>query len=125
MAESRAPGEQVALQYSGAEEGRPLPTVLEIVVGAVDRGACIRDLSQYPGEVEYLWVPCSFVAPDGPTRYSTGADGLILRVVPVRVNANLSSRTVEELLERKKRAHLAAFRAHVAEVRRDLVRLAE
>ena len=120
-----APGEQVALQYSGAAEGRPLPMVLEIVVGAVDRGACIRDLSQYPGEVEYLWVPCSFIAPEGPPRFSTGADGLVVRVFPVRVNANLSSRTVEELLGQKKRAHVAAFRFLVGEVRRDLAALAE
>ncbi len=35
-----------------------LPMVLELTVGAVDRGACIKELSQYPEEVEYLWVPC-------------------------------------------------------------------
>ena len=38
-------------QYSGAGEGKPLPTVLVAVTGAIDRGACIRDFSQYPAEV--------------------------------------------------------------------------
>jgi hypothetical protein len=42
----------VALAYSGVDEHKPLPTVFEIRVGAVDRGACIRDFSQYPGEIE-------------------------------------------------------------------------
>ena len=36
----------VAVQYSGVMEGRPKAMVLVITVSAVDRGACIRDLSQ-------------------------------------------------------------------------------
>jgi hypothetical protein len=37
-----------------------LPIVLEMSVSAVDRGAYIKDLSQYPDEVEYvqLCIPC-------------------------------------------------------------------
>ena len=38
----------VALQYSGVREGRPKAMVLVITVSAVDRGACVRDLSQAP-----------------------------------------------------------------------------
>ena len=53
----------VALQYSGVQQGRPLAMVMEIVTSSIDRGACIRDFSQYPAEVEYLWVPCSFLEP--------------------------------------------------------------
>jgi hypothetical protein len=56
---------EVALQYSGVEEGKPKATVLVIRTGAVDRGACLRDFSQYPAEEEYLWLPLSFVQPDG------------------------------------------------------------
>lgn len=40
-----------ALEYSGVGEGRPLPTVLAARVASIDRGACIQELSQYPGEV--------------------------------------------------------------------------
>jgi hypothetical protein len=40
---------RVALQYSGAKEGRPHPTIFEIESGAVDRGAIITEFSQYPG----------------------------------------------------------------------------
>jgi hypothetical protein len=114
----------IALQYSGAGEGRPLPMVMEMVVGAVDRGACIRDLSQYPREVEYLWGPCSFVAPDGEARLEVSPFGVV-KLVPVRVNANLSARTVEELVGQKKRTHLACFRYLLAEVRGALRRHAE
>ena len=35
--------------------------VLQIRSSAVDRGACVRDYSQYMEEVEYLWVPGSFL----------------------------------------------------------------
>ena len=41
----------VAVQYCGVKEGKPFPTILEIEAGAVDRGADISDLSQYPGEL--------------------------------------------------------------------------
>jgi hypothetical protein len=36
----------VAVHYSGVREGRPKAMVLVITVSAVDRGACVRDLSQ-------------------------------------------------------------------------------
>jgi hypothetical protein len=84
--------------------------VLEMVVGPVDRGACIRDLSQYPEEVEYLYLPMSFISPNGAPRFTIIADVLGMRVIPVRVNVNLSARTVEQLREQKKRTHCAAFR---------------
>jgi hypothetical protein len=41
----------VALEYSGVKDKKPHPLVFEVTVGAVDRGACIQDFSQYPEEV--------------------------------------------------------------------------
>jgi hypothetical protein len=116
---SSGSGEQVALSYSGLPEGRPLPTILEIVAGPVDRCACIRDLSQYPCDCEYLFPPMSFLSPDGPPRSSSSADGFV-RVIPVRVNVNPSARTVEELLGQKKRTHCAAFRFLLVELKQEL-----
>ena len=48
-----APGVTAAArgQYSGAGRGAPLPMLLSMRAGAIDRGACIKDLSQYPTEV--------------------------------------------------------------------------
>ena len=40
----------VAIHYCGIREGKPFPTIFEIDSGAVDRGADITDLSQYPGK---------------------------------------------------------------------------
>jgi hypothetical protein len=56
--------------------------MLELQAGSVDRGASIRDYSQYPGEDEYLFVPMSFVAPGGPRRLETTPEG-VLHVIPV------------------------------------------
>ncbi len=42
---------ETAVEYSGAGEGKPLPMVIQTRASSIDRGACIRDLSQYPGEV--------------------------------------------------------------------------
>ena len=42
---------ETAVEYSSAGEGKPLPMVIETSVSSVDRGACIKDFSQYPGEV--------------------------------------------------------------------------
>jgi hypothetical protein len=42
---------EIAVEYSGAGDGKPLPMVIQTRVSSVDRGACIKDFSQYPGEV--------------------------------------------------------------------------
>mmetsp|Transcript_7274 Transcript_7274/g.25041 ORF Transcript_7274/g.25041 Transcript_7274/m.25041 type:complete len:485 (-) Transcript_7274:36-1490(-) len=47
----------VAIEYSKMKEGNPLATVLSMQCGAVDRAANIQEISQYPREKEYLWVP--------------------------------------------------------------------
>ena len=56
----------VAVRYCGVREGKPFPTILEIDAGAVDRGADIADLSQYPGRLappptpeNHPLLPCS------------------------------------------------------------------
>jgi hypothetical protein len=110
----------VALQYSGAAEGKPLPMVLEVVVGPVNRGACIRDLSQYPREVEYLYLPMSFISPDGTPRFTISSAGIGVRVIPVQVHLNLLSRTVEQILSQKKRMHNTAFRFLLMELEDEL-----
>jgi hypothetical protein len=43
--------DELSRQYSGVKEGRPSAMVLRGSMGAINRGACIKDLSQYPGEV--------------------------------------------------------------------------
>jgi hypothetical protein len=40
----------MAIQYSGIKQGKPFPTIFEIVSGTVDRGADISAFSQYPGK---------------------------------------------------------------------------
>jgi hypothetical protein len=42
---------ETAVEYSGAGEGKPLPMVIQTRASSIDRGACIKDLSQYPEEV--------------------------------------------------------------------------
>jgi hypothetical protein len=76
-------GRATATQYSGVKEGAPLPMILELEVGSVDRGASIRDFSQYPDEDEYLFVPLCFVAPAGPQRMEV-TDKSVLHITPVR-----------------------------------------
>jgi len=98
--------------------------MLEIPVGSVDRGACIRDFSQYPAEVEYLWVPCSYIEPAGYSYLHVIPDGVV-KVVPVRMNANLKALTIEELVGQKKTMHLSAFRLVLDETKQELHRLAE
>ncbi len=101
--------------------------VLEITVSAIDRGVCVQELSQYPNQFEYLWVPCSFLAPDGPERMEAappchGHDRMV-RIVPVRVNLNLTAHKLDQALASKKQTHMAAFRYAVQEINRDRSRL--
>ena len=114
---------EMAILYSGVKDGKPLAMVLEIRVGAVDRGACIREFSQYPAEVEYLWVPCSFLEPVGARYLEVSPHGPVT-VIPLRVNANLKTMVIEDLVAQKKQMHLASFRYVLDELGSDLRRLA-
>lgn len=116
---STTANKEVALQYSGAQLGRPKAMVMVIEPNAVDRGACIKDFSQYPVEVEYLWLPCSFVQPMGDVSLAIVPQGVVT-LVPVRVNANLKTETVEQLVDRKKTTHLTAFRTAIDDLKREL-----
>jgi hypothetical protein len=40
-----------AIRYCGVSQANPVSTILEFNSGAVDRGAVITHLSQYPGEI--------------------------------------------------------------------------
>jgi hypothetical protein len=53
----------IAVQYSGIREVKPLPYVFEFCIRTVHRGACIKQFSQYPQEIEFLFAPCSFWSP--------------------------------------------------------------
>ena len=110
---------EVAISYSGAKDKKPVPMVLEIRVGAVDRGACIKDFSQYPQEREFVFVPCSFVEQDGPQYIEATKDGVVMNI-PVRVNANLKTATIEEHIGQQKEMHLSAFRYLIDEVEHTL-----
>jgi ankyrin repeat protein len=117
---STSADKSVAVQYSGVKEGKPKAGILQIRPNTVDRGADISEFSQYPAEKEYLFVPYSFVQGEGRQRTEVADGGGVLTVVPVRVNINLKSETVEELKEKKKRLHLASARAIVGEVKHEL-----
>jgi ankyrin repeat protein len=110
----------VAMQYSGVKEGKPRAGILQISPNSVDRGADISEFSQYPAEREFLFVPYSFIQGEGRQRTEVVAGGGVLTVVPVRVNINLKTETVDELKEKKKRLHLVSARAMVEEVRFEL-----
>ena len=113
----------VARCYAKLEEGRDLPLVMAIHTGSVDRGASIRDYSQYPDEAEFLFVPCSFLEKVGAFYIDVNEQG-ITELVPVRVNSNLKARTVDELVDQKKDLHVAAFSYHIDVIRNELQRIA-
>ncbi len=107
---------KVAVQYSGVADGKPKCMVLELRVGAVDRGACLQKFSQYQGEEEYLYMPLSFLQQDRDVYTEVTAKGVVT-IVPVRIIPNLKTQTVEEALERKKSLHISAFEYQIDETR--------
>jgi ankyrin repeat protein len=106
---------KVAIQYSGVKEGKPKASIMEIHPNSVDRGADISDFSQYPQEKEFLIVPCSFVQGRGRQRTEITDGGGILSVIPVSVNINLTTETINQLRDKKKRLHIAAFKSLINE----------
>ena len=115
---------KVALQYSGVAEGKPKCVVLELCVGAVDRGACLQKFSQYQGEEEYLYLPLSFLQQDRDIYTEVTAKGIVT-IIPVRIIPNMKTQTVEEALERKKSLHVSAFAFELDELERKVTELME
>ena len=120
---STTASKQVAINYCGINQEKPLPLVLAIHVGAADRGACIREFSQYITEVEYLFAPCSFLEQEGPDYLEVTSAGVV-RVFPVSVNANHKACTVDELIIKKKTLHLSSFKYRIHEIKLELQDLA-
>jgi hypothetical protein len=105
----------IAVQYSGVKEKRPKACIMQIRPNSVDRGADISEFSQYPLEREFLFVPYSFVQGEGAPRTEIVDGGGVLTIVPVRVNINLKTETVEELTGKKKKMHETAFKNAIEE----------
>jgi WD40 repeat protein len=111
----------VALGYSGVKDRRPKAMVMVIETSSIDRGADISEFSQYPGEKEFLYLPCSFVQ---RTRQGNGrvqvVDGGLVSFLSVKVNLNIKTQTVEELQEQKKSLHMVSARSILPEVKFEL-----
>jgi hypothetical protein len=121
---SSSTDKNVAIGYSGVLEGRPHAMVLEIEPSCADRGAVVSEFSQYPGEGETLFLPMSYVAQNSQQRVETTATGKVT-IIPVRVNVNLKAECLEQLEEKKKSIHIAAFEFRVSELQQKLHMLAE
>jgi hypothetical protein len=107
---------EVAIQYAGTQA----PTLFTIATGAVDRGASLERLSQYPGEKEILFPPVSFLEVAGETRMEVGPGGKTVRVVTLSVNANQACGTIEEMLGARKRLHVAMLENYELEIKGEL-----
>ncbi|KAJ1481748.1 ankyrin repeat-containing domain protein, partial [Baffinella frigidus] len=108
--------QRVATQYAGTK----MPTVFKIGVGAVDRGAPIKFLSQYPGEEEILYPPMSYLEVTGETRMVAGPSGGVTRVVSLSVNANQTCGTIEEMLGSRRGLHVAMLENYEQEIKGEL-----
>jgi hypothetical protein len=107
---------RVAIQYAGTR----MPTVFEIRVGAVDRGASLKFLSQYPGEDEILFPPMSYLEVTGETRMEAGPGGKTTRVVSLSVNANQTCGTIEAMLGSRMRLHVSMLENYELEIKGEL-----
>jgi hypothetical protein len=88
----------VALTYSGVKKNRGV--LFEIEIGAVDCGAQINSISQYPGEAEMLFGPLSNLETTG-TRLET-FEGKNVIIVSLKINSNLKGSVIEDLIEKRK-----------------------
>jgi hypothetical protein len=91
---------------------------------AVDHGGDISEYSQFPGEREYLWNPCSLLESNGEPFLEVTRHGIVT-IIPVRMNNNVKTMTVEQLLEQKKRMHISGFEFLLNEVKFELARVTE
>jgi ankyrin repeat protein len=125
---SMTSSKEVALEYSGVLLDRPHPAVLAFAAGAVDRGASVQVLSQFPREVEFTFPPFSYIQPEfvnGMHRLEyiehPEKPGVQVPLIYVRVNANIRTPTLDELNSARKKSHIALFHSQnrdtIAEIR--------
>ena len=121
---STTSSKKVATDYSGAKLGNPMATVLAMQCGAVDRAAQLTEFSQFPGEDEYLWTPMCYMeaGPEEKQELEMTDDGLV-KVLPVRVNTNLKSQTVEEIEGQRKISLISTLPFHQRHLEAELTRL--
>jgi hypothetical protein len=109
----------LALEYSGVKQ-MLVATVLAIALSQIDNGAEIFDFSQYPSERETLINASSFC------EYLRGQDEMrmtpwgVVRVLHIKVNANLRALTREELEDRRKNVVVNMLDVVAKDVRREL-----
>jgi len=82
------------------------PTLFEIQLGQVDRGATLRWISQFPLEEEVLLPPLSNLEVVGEP-VTIMREGLPVSVCQLRVNVNLKGLTIDELQQRRKMLHVS------------------
>ena len=114
----------VAIEYTGISKGKLFPTLLQVRPAAVDHGGDISEYSQFPGEREYLWNPCSLLESNGDPFFEVTKYGIVT-IIPVRMNNNVKTLTVEQLLEQKKQMHISGFEFLLNEVKFELSRATE
>ena len=114
----------VALSYARSDgEDAAVGTMgklFVIEVGSVDRGASVSEFSQYKDEDEYLYAPCSFVQKIGVSYVEVTENCGVIRMIPVKINTNFKTRTLEEQVEMKKEMHVTAFRHHIDDIEVEL-----
>jgi hypothetical protein len=91
---------EVATKYASNSAGKA-SVVFQVVEGAVDRGADLSWLSQYPMEDEVVFPPMTHLQVVGNPRVCEGT--LYMKLRP---NVNLRLRTVDEVLNRAKTNYL-------------------
>jgi hypothetical protein len=102
---------EIAVQYSGNKT----PTIFQISIGQIDMGASLNILSQYAGEEEILMPPLSNLEVVGPKWYENGC-----MIVPLRINVNLKSATIDEIVMRRKILHQNMLDNLISEAKRSL-----
>ena len=78
-------------------------------------GTIMRYLGQFPGEEEVLMPPLSNLEVMGEP-YLTRLEGHIVLIVPLRVNVNIKSKTMDELTSTRKDVLLSAIKDLHAEI---------
>ena len=107
---------EVAASYIG-DKGKPVLFMFE--VGDIDRGASLSFLSQYPNEEEILIPPLSYLEVIGEPFFMETDKGDV-KVYRARINCNLKSQTLEEIVAHRQKEVLALVPYLDAALSRDM-----
>ena len=110
----------VAIAY--IDDRKAAPVIFQLEVGAIDKGAVLSWVSQYPGEDEVTMSAMSYIEVKDEPRPIQTKNGVI-QLIPCRINCNHGCKTIDDIQNMRKSEIISIRHFRQQEFQRDFERV--